>query len=128
MRDANPASAMRRPTSSTSAASRRPTTPRWRGRGLSLGEDAGRAGRAGPDGLIDDDLALASPWGFDVARIEAPVLLAQGGEDRVIPQAHADWLLRHCPRSELWLRPRAGHVSILDACPLAMDWLGAGVT
>ncbi len=94
----------------------------------SLGEDAGRAGRAGPDGLIDDDLALASPWGFDVARIEAPVLLAQGGEDRVIPPAHADWLLRHCPRSELWLRPRDGHVSILDACPLAMDWLGAGVT
>ena len=58
-------------------------------------------------------------------RIEAPVLLVQGGEDRIVPPAHADWLVRHCPRSELWLRPRDGHVSILDACPLAMDWLVA---
>jgi pimeloyl-ACP methyl ester carboxylesterase len=91
----------------------------------SLGEDAVRAGTAGPDGLIDDDVAFAGPWGFDVARIEAPVLLVQGGEDRIVPPAHADWLLRHCPRSELWLRPRDGHVSILDACPLAMDWLVA---
>jgi pimeloyl-ACP methyl ester carboxylesterase len=91
----------------------------------SLGDDAVRAGTAGPDGLIDDDVAFVAPWGFDVASIEAPVLLVQGGEDRIVPPAHADWLLRHCPRSELWLRPRDGHVSILDACPLAMDWLVA---
>jgi pimeloyl-ACP methyl ester carboxylesterase len=89
----------------------------------SLGEDAVRAGAAGPDGLIDDDLAFVAPWGFEVARIEVPVLLVQGGEDRIVPPAHADRLLRHCPRSELWLRPRDGHVSILNACPLAMDWL-----
>jgi hypothetical protein len=25
--------------------------------------------------------------------------------------------------SEIWLRPRDGHTSILDACPLAMEWL-----
>jgi hypothetical protein len=25
--------------------------------------------------------------------------------------------------SELWLRPRDGHISILSAVPLAMDWL-----
>ena len=91
----------------------------------SLGDDAVRAGTAGPDGLIDDDIAFVAPWGFDVARIEAPVLLVQGGQDRIVPPAHADWLLRHCPRSELWLRPRDGHVSTLDACPLAMDWLVA---
>ena len=83
------------------------------------------AGAAGPDGLIDDDVAFVAPWGFEVARIEAPVLLVQGGEDRVVPPAHGDWLLRHCPTAELWLRPPDGHVSILDACPLAMDWLVA---
>jgi pimeloyl-ACP methyl ester carboxylesterase len=88
-----------------------------------LGEDAGRAGAAGPDGEIDDDVAFVAPWGFDVATIEAPVLLVQGGEDRIIPSTHAHWLMRHCRRPELWLRPHDGHVSILGACPLAMDWL-----
>jgi hypothetical protein len=29
------------------------------------------------------------------------------------------------PRPELWLRPRDGHVSVLDACPVALDWLKA---
>lgn len=91
----------------------------------SLGVDAGRANEAGPDGLIDDDLAFVAPWGFEVNAIDAPVLIAHGGEDRVVPPAHADWLLRRCPNSELWLRPRDGHVSILDACPLALDWLRA---
>jgi len=51
------------------------------------------------------------------------VLLVQGGEDRVVPPTHADWLLNRCPRAELWLRPRDGHVSVLDAAPVAMDWL-----
>ena len=91
----------------------------------SLGADAGRAGAAGPDGLIDDDLAFVAPWGFEVTGIDAPVLLVQGGQDRVVPPAHAHRLMRTCPRPELWLRPHDGHVSILDACPLAMDWLKA---
>jgi pimeloyl-ACP methyl ester carboxylesterase len=93
----------------------------------SLGADVGRASEAGPDGLIDDDVALVSPWRFELSQITAPVLLVQGGQDRVIPPAHADSLLRHVPRSELWLRPGDGHVSILDACPVAMDWLQANV-
>jgi pimeloyl-ACP methyl ester carboxylesterase len=91
----------------------------------SLGADVGRASAAGPDGLIDDDVALVSPWGFELSQISVPVLLVQGGQDRVIPPAHADWLLSHIPRSELWLRPGDGHISILDACPVAMDWLRA---
>jgi len=91
----------------------------------SLGADAVRAGDAGPDGLIDDDVAFVSPWGFELSRINAPVLLVQGGQDRVVPPAHAQWLQRHCPRAESWSRPDDGHVSVLEACPAAMDWLYA---
>ena len=88
-----------------------------------LGADAGRADAAGPDGLIDDDVAFAAPWGFDLAAITAPVLLVQGGEDRVVPAAHAHLLLASLPGAELWLRPRDGHVSVLRATAVAMDWL-----
>jgi pimeloyl-ACP methyl ester carboxylesterase len=91
----------------------------------SLGTDAMRADAAGPDGLVDDDVAFVHAWGFDLAEVAVPVLFVQGGEDRVVPPAHADRLVRGCPRSELWLRPRDGHVSVLDACPVAMDWLRA---
>jgi pimeloyl-ACP methyl ester carboxylesterase len=94
-----------------------------RGAWASLGADAGAADAAGPDGLIDDDVAFVRPWGFDVAQVRAPVLLVHGGEDRVVPPAHAEWLLRRCPRAELWLRPRDSHVSVLDGCAVAMDWL-----
>ena len=91
----------------------------------SLGSDAMAAGEAGPGGLIDDDVAFAAPWGFDVAQAAAPVLLVQGGEDRVVPPAHAEWVARQVRRPEVWLRPRDGHVSALDAVPVAMDWLRA---
>jgi pimeloyl-ACP methyl ester carboxylesterase len=92
-----------------------------------LGADANRAGNAGPDGLIDDDVAFVSSWGFDLVLIAAPVMLVQGGQDRVIPPAHAEWLLHHVPRPELWLRPDDGHISVLNASAVAMDWLRANL-
>ena len=88
-----------------------------------LGEDAQRAERAGPDGLVDDDVALVSPWGFDLAAIAAPVLLVHGDEDRVGPYAHGEWLHRNIAGSGLWRRPGDGHVSVLNACADALDWL-----
>jgi pimeloyl-ACP methyl ester carboxylesterase len=90
-----------------------------------LGADVGQANDAGSDGLIDDDVAIVTQWGFELAHVGAPVLLVQGGEDRVIPPAHADWMLSKIPGAELWLRPRDGHISILDASAVAMDWLAA---
>ena len=94
-----------------------------------LGADANRAtalataGGGTPWGLIDDDVAYASPWGFDLADARCPVLVVQGGRDRMIPPSHAGRLVDQLPAGELWLRPRDGHVSVLEALPVALDWL-----
>lgn len=88
-----------------------------------LDEDVGRSAAFGPDGLIDDDVAFASPWGFALEDVPVPVLVVQGGLDRVVPPAHGEWIARRLPRSERWARPEDGHVSVLDAVPSAMEWL-----
>jgi len=88
-----------------------------------VGRDAGAAAANGPDGLIDDDVAFATPWGFELGAIRCPVILAQGSDDRMIPSQHGEWLARHVPGAELWLRDGAGHVSIMDALPEALDRL-----
>ncbi|MFB9747451.1 alpha/beta fold hydrolase [Leifsonia shinshuensis] len=90
-----------------------------------LGADAGAGGAAGPAGEVDDDRAFVSPWGVEPAAVAAPTLLVQGGRDRVIPATHAGWMLERLRRGELWLRPREGHVSVLTALGVALDWVVA---
>ncbi|GAA1805118.1 alpha/beta hydrolase [Agromyces neolithicus] len=93
------------------------------GEWASLGADVARSEAFGPGGLVDDDVALAAPWGFELGDVRAPVLVVQGADDRVIPPAHGEWLARWIPGAELWLRPSDGHISVLDAMPEALDWL-----
>ena len=88
-----------------------------------FGDVVGPALEAGPGGLIDDDLAYVSPWGFDPARIAVPLLLLHGGMDRVVPGSHGQWLARHCPTAELRFDPGAGHISVLNGGAAALDWL-----
>ena len=89
----------------------------------SLGDDVGASAEWGSGGLVADDLSFVRPWGFELADVAAPVLLAQGGDDRVVPAGHAQQLLAALPDAELWLRPRDGHLAILGTLPLALDWL-----
>jgi pimeloyl-ACP methyl ester carboxylesterase len=88
----------------------------------SLGADAGAAGQAGPEGEIEDDTAYTAPWGFDLAEVAVPVLLVQGGSDRVVPPSHAIWQHEHIRESELRMRAGDGHISVLAAYPDALDW------
>ncbi|WP_319461781.1 alpha/beta hydrolase [Micromonospora sp. RTP1Z1] len=83
----------------------------------------GPATEAGPGGLIDDDLAYVSPWGFDPTRIAPPVLLLHGGRDGVVPATHSEWLARHCPDVQLRRYPEDGHISVLTHAEAALEWL-----
>jgi pimeloyl-ACP methyl ester carboxylesterase len=78
---------------------------------------------AGPGGLIDDDLAYVASWGFDPARVVAPILLLHGGKDRVVPSSHGEWLAHRCPSAQLWLSPDEGHISVLHCGAASMEWL-----
>ena len=88
-----------------------------------FGKVVGPALRAGPGGLIDDDLAYVAPWGFDPAEIAAPVLLLHGARDRIAPAAHSQWLARRCASAELQVMPEDGHISVLTHAVDALDWL-----
>jgi pimeloyl-ACP methyl ester carboxylesterase len=79
----------------------------------------------GVDGLIDDDLAYVTPWGFDCTTIARPLLLLHGGRDRVVPCTHSQWLATHCPTAELWLQPEDGHISVLGTAARALEWIRA---
>jgi len=88
-----------------------------------LGSVVGPALAAGPGGLIDDDLAYVTPWGFDPAAIDAPVLLLHGRLDRIVPCAHSEWLVQRCATAALDVRADDGHLSVLAGAPAALAWL-----
>lgn len=88
-----------------------------------MGEDAGLAEAEGTDGLVDDDVALVTDWGVDLARVVAPTVLVHGDGDRVIPVAHAHHLASSLPDAELWVVPGAGHLAVLEQLPQVLDRL-----
>ena len=88
-----------------------------------LGAAAGQALATDQGGMVDDDLAYVSPWGYDLRQISTPVLLVHGAQDRLVPSSHATWQAQRCRTEELWLRPGDGHVSILNSSVMALDWL-----
>lgn len=56
-------------------------------------------------------------------QIAQPVLLLHGAQDQILPTGHAEWLARHCHSAQLWRQPNDGHISVLGAASLALDWL-----
>jgi pimeloyl-ACP methyl ester carboxylesterase len=83
----------------------------------------GPALKGGPGGLIDDDVAAVTPWGFDPAAVAKPALLLHGRLDRMVPSSHSEWLAGRIPSAELRLAPSDGHISVLSSAPAALEWL-----
>jgi pimeloyl-ACP methyl ester carboxylesterase len=66
----------------------------------------------GVDGWLDDDLAFAAPWGFDVGSIDRPVLLLHGDDDRFVPVSHGRWLAARIPGVDARIDASDGHLTL----------------
>jgi pimeloyl-ACP methyl ester carboxylesterase len=76
------------------------------------------------DGWFDDEVALARPWGFDLASIRVPVLHWQGEQDKFVPFGHGVWLSQHIRGVESHLSAEDGHITLAEGrTPEVHAWL-----
>lgn len=64
----------------------------------------------GVGGSVDDTLAFARPWGFDLGAITVPVLLTYGLQDFSCPPGHGRWLARRLPTAVVLVDENGGHL------------------
>ena len=67
----------------------------------------------GPVGLLEDNLQVMRPWGFDVGAITVPVSVWQGAHDKMVPFGHGQWLAKAVPGARVHLFDDEGHVSLV---------------
>lgn len=78
-----------------------------------LAESTRHAVSVSSAGWRDDDLAFVGDWGFGLDRIETPVAIWQGGQDRMVPASHGHWLAANVSGATFHFDAEEGHLSIL---------------
>jgi pimeloyl-ACP methyl ester carboxylesterase len=68
--------------------------------------------RPGVQGVVDEFLIQARPWGFQLAEVRPPVRLWHGETDRLAPLWHSEHVAQSVPDGELTVLPGQGHFSI----------------
>ena len=82
--------------------------------------------RHGYWGWFDDDLAFTRPWNVAIEDIGVPVHVWQGGDDRMVPYAHGEWLAAHCGGACPHLLPDHSHLTlVVDSMATILDELTA---
>ena len=66
-------------------------------------------------GFYDDDQAMMSPWGVDLASIDVPVSIWFGDDDLMVPPTHGAWLCANIATATAHHHAGDGHVSIVTA-------------
>ncbi|WP_406293198.1 alpha/beta hydrolase [Embleya sp. NBC_00888] len=69
----------------------------------------------GIEGWLEDDIALTTPWGFDLPSVTTPVTFWAGRLDVFVPPDHTVWMARQLPSSDLHLLAAHGHISLQRA-------------
>jgi pimeloyl-ACP methyl ester carboxylesterase len=83
-----------------------------------------QAFKHGVQGWVDDDLAFAEPFRFELSDIRVPTLIVHGRRDSFVPVAHGEWLAREMPNAEAWILEDEAHLSLLaNRMPDVFDWL-----
>jgi pimeloyl-ACP methyl ester carboxylesterase len=92
-------------------------------RGEIIRADVAESFRTGVWGWVDDDLAMVTPWGFDVAEIRVPTRVIFGATDVLVPSQHGRWLARHVPGAEVVVEGNAGHLATPELVVERLRWL-----
>lgn len=66
----------------------------------------------GVEGWLQDDLAMTSPWGFELEAITTPVSFWTGRVDQFVSWRHTVWMAERVPGAHLHVHGDEGHVSL----------------
>jgi pimeloyl-ACP methyl ester carboxylesterase len=66
----------------------------------------------GIEGWLEDDIALTTPWGFDISAVTTPVAFWSGRQDVLVSPDHTVWMAQRLPAADLHLIGAHGHISL----------------